>query len=432
MAREMKDSGIEWVGKIPVHWNIRKGKYLFTQVSTKGNTKKLQLLSPTQNYGVIPQSLYEELSGMSAVKLNERVDLNELKTVHVGAFCISLRSFQGGFEYSNYEGVVSNAYQIFYKSSDKIVDNYYRYLFKEPSFIEKINSYTMSLRDGKNIAFSDFGNTLIPLPPFSEQNAIANFLDSKCSEIDSLIDDITKEIELLKEYRKSVIYEAVTKGLDPNVEMKDSGIAWIGKIPVHWKISKVKRLHDIVLGKMVDTKTQEDLSPYLCAANIKWEGVNTSIERKMYFSLIEKKEYLLKKDDVLIMEGGATAGTTCMYNNEFSPCYIQNSVMRCRSDSYFSSKFLYYWMSVVNDEGYINVICNKATMPHFTKEKVQATPIVLLPSKEQMEIIGHLDSKCSEIDSIIASKQEQIETLKEYKKSLIYEYVTGKKEVPAV
>ena len=206
---EMKDSGVEWIGMIPNSWELEKGKYVFIQKNERGNTICLQLLSPTQKYGVIPQDKYEELSGMKAVKLNEKVDLSELKTVHKGAFCISLRSFQGGFEYSDYEGVVSPAYQIFYPTRN-ICDDYYRYLFKTQGFIQEMNSFTMSLRDGKNIAFEDFGNSLIPVPPLSIQNDIATFLNTKCSEIDSIIADKQKQLDVLAEYRKSLIYEYVT------------------------------------------------------------------------------------------------------------------------------------------------------------------------------------------------------------------------------
>ena len=142
--REMRDSGSSWVGVIPSNWEMLRGKYVFEQKSDRGNTKSLVLLSPTQNYGVIPQDLYEELSGFSAVKLNEKTNLNDLKAVHKGAFVISLRSFQGGFEYSEYEGVVSPAYQVFYPSV-KVNEGYYKYLFKDKSFIEKMNSYKSRL-----------------------------------------------------------------------------------------------------------------------------------------------------------------------------------------------------------------------------------------------------------------------------------------------
>lgn len=206
---EMKDSGIQWVGNMPSSWSVLKGKYMFAQRSLRGNSIELQLLSPTQKFGVIPQTRYEELSGMNAVKLNEKADLSLFKTIHKGDFCISLRSFQGGFEYSEYEGVVSPAYQVFYPTV-KIADGYYRYLFKEQGFIEKMNSYTMTLRDGKNIAFSDFGNTYIPYPPLTEQSEIAAYLNSKCAQINALITEKQQQLATLDEYKKSLIFEYVT------------------------------------------------------------------------------------------------------------------------------------------------------------------------------------------------------------------------------
>lgn len=205
----MKDSGIEWIGEIPQVWDVRKGKYLFAQRNERGNNVKLQLLSPTQNYGVIPQDEYERLSGMSAVKLDENINLKALKTIHKGDYCISLRSFQGGFEYSMNEGVISPAYQVFYPTV-KISGGYYKYLFKDKGFISVINSYAMSLRDGKNISFEQFGNTVIPVPPLAEQERIAGFLDAKCAEVDALIAEKQNQLATLEEYKKSVIFEYVT------------------------------------------------------------------------------------------------------------------------------------------------------------------------------------------------------------------------------
>ncbi len=207
---KMKDSGVEWIGEIPEHWNFLKGKYLFQQRYERGNSVELQLLSPTQKFGCIPQSLYEELTGANAVKLNEKTNLNLLKTIHIGDYCISLRSFQGGFEYSKYEGVVSPAYQVFYPIKSNICRGYYKYMFKDGTFIAKMNSFTLSLRDGKNIAFADFGNTPLPFPPLSEQQAIADYLDTKCSQIDTVISQKEQLVTQLQEYKKSIIFEYVT------------------------------------------------------------------------------------------------------------------------------------------------------------------------------------------------------------------------------
>lgn len=204
----MKDSKV-WYGQIPSEWKELKGKYVFKQRNDRGNNVCLQLLSPTQKYGVIPQDKYEELTGMNAVKLNDSTNYALLKTIHKGDYCISLRSFQGGFEYSEYEGVVSPAYQVFYPIIT-IADGYYKYLFKEKGFIDVMNSYTMSLRDGKNIAFDDFGDTFIPVPPLDEQQEIADYLDNKCTEIEKIIADKKSQIETLDAYKKSLIYEYVT------------------------------------------------------------------------------------------------------------------------------------------------------------------------------------------------------------------------------
>lgn len=204
----MKDGKV-WYGQIPSEWKELKGKYVFKQRNDRGNNVCLQLLSPTQKYGVIPQDKYEELTGMNAVKLNDSTNYALLKTIHKGDYCISLRSFQGGFEYSEYEGVVSPAYQVFYPIIT-IADGYYKYLFKEKGFIDVMNSYTLSLRDGKNIAFDDFGDTFIPVPPLDEQQEIADYLDNKCAEIEQIIADKKSQIETLDGYKKSLIYEYVT------------------------------------------------------------------------------------------------------------------------------------------------------------------------------------------------------------------------------
>lgn len=198
-----------WLGEVPEHWEFYRGKYIFTQRNEKGNDIELQLLSPTQHFGVIPQSMLEELTTANVVKVKEDTDLSTFKTIHKGDFCISLRSFQGGFEYSQYEGVVSPAYQVFYPTRP-ICDRFYKYLFKEKGFISEMNSHTMSLRDGKNIAFDDFGNTYIPYPPIHEQVAIADYLDARCSKIQTLSTELQNQLTKLESYRQSLIFECVT------------------------------------------------------------------------------------------------------------------------------------------------------------------------------------------------------------------------------
>ena len=258
--REMKDSGIEWIGAIPADWTLQRGKTIFVQRLTKGNQSGI-LLAATQKYGMLPQSKIE-----GVVQVKEDSDLQQFRTVHKKDFVISLRSFQGGFEYSQYEGVCSPAYQVFYNITP-ICHNYYRLLFKSDGFIQKMNSMTVGIREGKNIQYSDFANSLIPVPPIDQQHRIANYLDRKCSQIDAIIARQQEVIEKLKAYKLSVITEVVTKGLNPNVPMKDSGVEWIGAIPEHWENRKMISILSmrVVDGPHESPELYDEGIPYISA-----------------------------------------------------------------------------------------------------------------------------------------------------------------------
>ena len=418
--REMKDSGIEWIGQVPNNWKLKKGKYLFKQHNNRGNLKCLQLLSPSQKFGVIPQTLLEELTTQNVVKVSEKANLNDFKTVHVGDFCISLRSFQGGFEYSRYEGVVSPAYQVFSAIGDNLCDGYYRYLFKDKSFIDKMNSYTMTLRDGKNIAFDDFGNTYIPVPPKSEQEKIAGFLDFQCSEIDAISADIQKEIETLEQYKCSIITEAVTKGLNPDVEMKDSGTEWIGIVPNNWNLGRIGGFYSLRNEKVSDkdypplSVTMKGILPQLETAAKTNDGDNRKLVRKGDFAINSRSDRRgscgISKYDGSV----SLINTVLTPRGEMSAAYY-DWVFHCTR---FSDEFYRQGHGIVDD----------LWTTGWQEMKKIIIPVPPLP--EQNRIADYLSSKCSDVDFIISQKKQQVETLANYKKTLIYEYVTGKKEVP--
>lgn len=423
--REMKDSGIEWIGQIPTGWELRRAKTLFMQRNSKGNEIEV-LLSPTQKYGVVPQS---QLEGVVQVK--EDTDLQMFKTVHKGDFVISLRSFQGGFEYSLYEGVCSPAYQVFYPTSP-ICDTYYRYLFKSQSFISKMNNLTVGIREGKNIQYVDFANSQIPVPPLAEQERIAAFLDAECAEIDAVLEKTRASIEEYKKLKQAVITQAVTKGIRGDRPMKDSGIEWIGNIPAGVPISRVGLHFDIVLGKMLCSAPVDDnytLESYYCAADVHFEGLSNGEKKKMWFSPDEKEQYCVKNGDLLVVEGGAGAGGCAIAVSTDVPIYIQNSIMIVRSKGISNIRYLRYLLECLVKKGYIDVVCNKATIPHFTKDKLANVPFIVFSQSEQEGIAEYLNEKCAGIDDLIAKKQQYLTEIENYKKSLIYEYVTGKKEV---
>ena len=414
--REMKDSGIEWIGEIPLSWNVQKGKYLFMQRNERGNRIELQLLSPTQNYGVIPQTIYEELSGMSAVKLNEKANLALFKTIHKGDYCISLRSFQGGFEYSEYEGVVSPAYQVFYAVVN-IANGYYKYLFKDTGFIEKINSYTMTLRDGKNIAFKDFGDTYIPYPPVVEQKRISIYLDKKCAEIDALTADIQSQIDALEQYKRSVITEMVTKGLNPDAEMKDSNVRWIGQMPAHWECIRGK-----YILRYLQKPIRDDDGVITCFRD--GEVTLRSNRREDGFTMSDKEIGYQGIDvgDLVVHGMDGFAGSIGISDSRGKASPVLNVLDTKQNKRYV----MYYLRSMAYSDVFVAMATGiRVRSCDLRWNKLSELQYPVPPIDEQEKIVNHLDAVLQRTNDVIADKQLQLATLDEYKKSLIFEYVTG-------
>ena len=389
MARELRSSGIEWIGDIPRSWKLLKGKYLFRLRNEKGNSIELQLLSPTQKYGVIPQQMYEELSGMTAVKLDDNADLSTFKSIYEGDFCISLRSFQGGFEYSNYNGVVSPAYQVFYKTTD-LCDTYYRYMFKDRGFIEKMTSYTKTFRDGKSISFTDFGNSLIPVPPIDEQERIACFLDTECVRVDAVIEQTRASIEEYKKLKQSVITQAVTKGIRPDRPMKDSGIEWIGEIPESYKVERVKHLGSYRNGL---TYTPDDVvdegqgTLVLRSSNVQ-QG-KLCFEDNVYVDAEIPERLMVQKGDIIICSRNGSReliGKCAIVENDLVASFGA-FMMIFRGDS---PKYMYYILNSSVFKYYLSTFLT-STINQLTGSNFGNMAIVWCNDiSEQNEIVDYL------------------------------------------
>ena len=419
--REMKNSGVEWIGQIPKGWELRRAKTLFTQRNSKGNGIEV-LLSPTQKYGVVPQS---QLEGVVQVK--EDTDLQMFKTVHKGDFVISLRSFQGGFEYSLYEGVCSPAYQVFYPTSP-ICDTYYRYLFKSQSFISKMNNLTVGIREGKNIQYVDFANSQIPVPPLAEQERIAAFLDAECAEIDTVLEKTRASIEEYKKLKQAVITQAVTKGIRGDRPMKNSGIEWIGDIPAEWNKDKVIRVFSVIGSGTTPKSSDENLfdgnTPWIQSGDINGENLfvtkncvsNSAIES--YSALrVYQAPYLV------VAMYGASVGNLSL--SMIDACVNQACCVLKKPT--INLKFSFYIFKAVKD-----YLARKAVgggQPNISQETIKQLWLPIPSADEQIEISNYLDEKCNSVDALIAKKQQYLTEIENYKKSLIYEYVTGKKEV---
>ena len=395
----MKHSGVDWLGDVPSHWKLLRARFMFKQSTTKGN-ERLVLLSATQDRGVVDKSTLD-----SVVQVAENADLSLFKTVHKNDFVISLRSFQGGFEISHEEGVISPAYTVF-RLCNQDYPHYYRYLFKSYGFIDKINSLTVGIREGKNIQYVDFSNMFLPCLDIDEQQKIASFLDEKCSEIDEMVVLQEKIIEELKAYKQSVITEAVTKGLNPDVPMKDSGIEWIGEIPKSYNCSKLKYYIKIDSGDAISNELISREGKYPVYGGGEIMGYHTVCNTS--------------KDCLIIGRVGARCGCVTMPNIE---CWATDNALVLKTS--LDLKYMYYLLTGLN----LNRLNISNAQPLITATKVKNEHVPLPPLSEQQSIASYLDEKCTEIDNLISIKQSKIESLKEYKKSIIYEYVTGKKEV---
>lgn len=416
--REMKDSGIEWIGQIPEGWELRRAKTLFTQRNSKGNGIEV-LLSPTQKYGVVPQS---QLEGVVQVK--EDTDLQMFKTVHKGDFVISLRSFQGGFEYSLYEGVCSPAYQVFYPTSP-ICDTYYRYLFKSQSFISKMNNLTVGIREGKNIQYVDFANSQIPVPPLAEQERIAAFLDAECAEIDTVLEKTRASIEKYKKLKQAVITQAVTKGIRGDRPMKDSGSVWFEEIPCNWVMKRIKYLFHIkkdIAGKegyTVLSITQRGIQPKDLSKNEGQIAANYS-----QYQLLAPGDFAMNHMDLLT--GWVDISK---YSGVTSPDY--RVFVLDDTEKNDSSYYLYLMQMCYFNRIFYGLGQGVSGMGRWRlqADKFMNFPVVVPPVDEQKEIVSYLNEKCKQLDTLIRNKQQYLTEIENYKKSLIYEYVTGKKEV---
>lgn len=420
--REMKDSGVAWIGEIPEEWVCCKQKYAMKLIN--GRAYSDSEFEKDGKYKILRVgNLFS-----NPVWYTSNLELPENKYCSSGDLLYSWSmSYAPVFWYG--EKVIYHYHIWKVNLNDKIQKKFaYYYLVALTDALKaEIHETTMGF-----ITMGVMNNSYIAIPNIAEQQTIATYLDQKCTQIDALITNQQKQIERLKAYKQSLITETVTKGLNPDVPMKDSGVEWIGEIPKDSKVTRAGHIYSIVLGKMLSPSPKQNsdtLEYYLCAANVHFTGISYEPLKQMWFSEIEKQLYAVQCGDLLVVEGGAGAGGAAIVEESLNNYYIQNSIMIARPKGDVSNKWLYYSLYSIVKHNYIDFVCNKATIPHFTKDKLSKVPIIIVKKEKETEIINYLDQKCTQIDNLIAIKQQKIEKLQQYKKSLIYEYVTGKKEI---
>ena len=430
MTRTMKDSGVEWIGQIPERWKIIRNKYLMTKEKIiKQVYEQEPILSLTMN-GVIKRNLDNPTGKMPTTFDGYQILKPDnllmcLFDIDVTPRCIGI---------INEYGLSSPAYSQFVLNI-KLNTKYAYYYYLNLDFTKELLHLAKNLRH--SLTEEQLGYVPVPLPPLPEQQAIADYLDDKCAQIDNITATINEQLEVLKQYKKSVITKAVTKGLDPNSPMKDSGVEWIGQIPEKWSISKMYLIADYKKGPFGSAITKNMfIDPTEEKAYKVYEQKNAikkSADIGYYYISEEKflslKEFSIKPKDIIVSCAG-TIGECFLLPEKCEEGIINQALMRIRlSKNIVSQYFLYLFSNSLDylSEKYSNGSAIKNIPPFIILKKAK---IPFPPLPEQQAIADYLDDKCAQIDAVIADKQAQLETLAAYKKSLIYEYVTGKKSVP--
>lgn len=300
-----------------------------------------------------------------------------------------------------------------------------------------INSKTELQSLGQGSTFTELsGSSLsafrIPLPPPLQQKQIVDYLDTQTAKIELLIEKQEQLIETLVERRQAVISHAVTKGLNPNAPMKDSGIEWLGQIPSTWPVVKAGYVYSVTVGKMLNAakvSSGGEVVPYLRAANIQPEGLDLREVKSMAVSMGEMRTLRLRRNDVVVVEGGGGYGRSDVLRKDLKGWVFQNHVLRVRPRNDGSSDFFNYLMKTINANGHVASLSNHATIPSISSEKLASVRFGLPSVTEQAAIVAHLDRETAQIDALSAKAREMIDVLKERRQALISAAVTGKTDV---
>jgi type I restriction enzyme S subunit len=415
---KMKDSGVPWLGEVPEHWELRRTKTLLRERVEKGHPDQ-PLLAATQSKGVVRKEQYENRTVL-ALK-----DLHLLKLVRVGDFVISLRSFQGGIEYAREQGIISPAYTILYPTRADM-HGYLARLFKSAPYIENLSLYVTGIRQGQNIDYEKLARTELPLPPLPEQVAIVRFLDYVDRRIRRYIRAKQKLIKLLEEQKQAIIHRAVTRGLDPNVRLKPSGVEWLGDVPEHWE---VRKLGSLFQRRGSGTTPSGD---HYYGGEIPWvmtgdlnDGLVNTTKRTVTNAAVQELSALqvYQRGALIVAMYGATIGKTGVLLME--ACTNQACCVLAEPSESVSVGFLQAVVKVAKphliEQSY------GGGQPNINAEIVRSLRVPVPPRSEQEEILRAIAEHSG--DSAMIRAAREIELIREYRTRLIADVVTGKLDV---
>ncbi|MCR2113401.1 restriction endonuclease subunit S [Campylobacter upsaliensis] len=431
--RVYKPSGIEWLeggggGKIPAHWEVRRLKYLFYISKEESRDEFPNVLSLTQN-GIIERDITTNKGQLAQNYIGYNI-------VKRGDIILNPMDLSSGYvAKSTFEGVISQAY-IKIRPLETLNLSYYE------SFFQNLYHYKILWHLGKGISYDHrwtlgndvFLNIKIPLPPLQEQKEIAEFLDKKCEKIQNYINKKQKLITLLQEKKQALINEVVTKGLNPNIEFKNSGIEWLGEIPKHWEIKKLKYIGEIfggVIGKTIKDFSKEykpNFKPYITFTNVCNNAIINPNSMEYVFIDFDEKQNKVLKNDILFLQSSETfedVGKNAIYLND-DEVYLNTFCKGFRIEREAYPMYLNYLLSSLSYKRYFMSVCSGFTRINLRQEHFLDIPLILPPLQEQKEIAEFLDSKVAQINSAIEKTKKQIELVREYKNTLINEAVCGR------
>ena len=427
MNRIMKETNIPWIGQVPEDWSITKIGTEFKLRNNKVDDISFPPLSVTKQ-GIVPQL-------DTAAKTDAH---DNRKQVLAGDFVINSRSDRKqSCGLSTLSGSVSLINSVLFQKADTYDSDYVGYLFKNYGFAEEFYRWGHGIvADLWTTGWDEMKGISIPLPSKDEQVRIVKAIKNKEEKINALIANEEKQIEKLKAYKQALISEVVTKGLDPNAPMKDSGVEWIGKIPYDWRISKIKFCADIFGRIGFRGYTESDLVSESEAGAITLSPTNFN-NMKMNYSKVtylswhkyyESPEIMIQNGDVLFVKTGSSYGKSSLVVDLPKEATINPQLIVFKNIKQNKKMFSYIIQSQ-SVKFQTELIVTGGTIPTMSQEKIKNFIIVDIPTFEQKEIVNFLDSKCGLIDSIIDCHNSKIEKLKQYRQSVIYEYVTGKRKV---
>ena len=428
----MKDSGIAWIGKIPEGWDVNRNKICFDCSKTIIGKESMhsQLLSLTT------KGIKEKRPEDSTGKVPDSYDTYQSVEPDDIVMCLFDLDVSAVFSgRSVYYGMTSPAYKVLKCKAQYILPAYAEFWFAYVFDGRKFKHYSKNLR--YTLTYEEFATLPITLPSLSEQSRIAEFLDCRSKEIDHIMEQTRVTIEEYKKLKQSIITEAVTQGVRGPRKMKDSGVEWIGKIPEEWGVTKLKYFSTIrsgiTLGKVYPNGTKLVTYPYLRVANV--QGSYTDLNDVAMISVTEEeaKKYRLYNGELLMTEGGDRdkLGRGTVWHAEIDPCLHQNHVFALRTTSRLLPEFVGYLSASSVGRNYFDVTANQSVhLASTNSTTILNFAIPFVSFEEQSEIVSYLDTKCAMINRMMDAKQQLLTELEAYKKSVIYEYVTGKREVP--